>query len=119
MAAPTKPTPTPVLENFYNLKKACEQLGLSDPEDPEDKTGQKWLRDGVNREINPFPCTPMAGRLMFSDSHLIAITRMAAEEKIRRGPPRPISATRRASNARRRKATQQNADAEARDTNAA
>ena len=69
MATP-KATPTkPVLENFYNVKAATVRLGLA-TEDEDDKTGQKWLRDGVNDKTDPFPCTRMAGQLMFSDSHL-------------------------------------------------
>lgn len=72
MAAPTKPKP--VLEKHYNLKAATEHLGLSDPEDPNDMGGQKWLRDGVNQAENPFPHSRLAGRLVFTESHLIEIS---------------------------------------------
>lgn len=73
MAAPTKPTP--VLEPHYNVKQACERLGLSDPNDPDDKRGQKWLRDGVNQEIDPFPCSRMARQLLFTEADLVEIAR--------------------------------------------
>lgn len=72
MAAPTKPKP--VLEHYYGVKQACDRLGLSDPDDPEDKRGQKWLRDGVNKL--GFPHHRMAGQLKFSDSNLAAIADM-------------------------------------------
>lgn len=72
MAAPTKPKP--VLEHYYNVKQACDRLGLSDPEDPNDKRGQKWIRDGVN--LHDFPCRRMAGLLRFSDSDLAVIADM-------------------------------------------
>lgn len=68
MAAP----PKPVLENFYNVKQATVRLGLA-TEDEDDKRGQKWLRDGVNDKTDPFPCSRMAGQLMFSDSQLAEI----------------------------------------------
>ncbi|MBH0242072.1 MULTISPECIES: hypothetical protein [Streptomyces] len=73
MAAPTKPTL--VLEKHYNVKQACDRLGLSDPEDPNDKRGQKWLRDGVNQEQDPFPCSRMARQLLFTEADLIEIAR--------------------------------------------
>ncbi|MEU1087697.1 hypothetical protein ABZ401_12855 [Streptomyces sp. NPDC005892] len=72
MAAPTKPKP--VLEHYYNLKQACDRLGLSDPENPDDKRGQKWMRVGVNT-LN-FPCHRMAGQLKFSDSDLAEIAEL-------------------------------------------
>ncbi|MER5678633.1 hypothetical protein ACWGRL_21295 [[Kitasatospora] papulosa] len=73
MAAPTKPTP--VLEPHYNVKQACDRLGLSDPKDPDDKRGQKWLRDGVNQEQDPFPCSRMARQLLFTEADLVEIAR--------------------------------------------
>jgi hypothetical protein len=89
-----------VLENFHNLKQACERLGLSDPKDPEDKRGQKWLRDGVNRPEDGskgprFPCTRMAGQLKFSDSQLAEIAGYCANKVDgRSGPRRPRRKTR-------------------------
>lgn len=72
MAAPTKPKP--VLEHYYNVKQACDRLGLSDPKDPDDKRGQKWIRDGVNKL--GFPNHRMAGQLLFSDSNLAEIAEL-------------------------------------------
>lgn len=69
MAAPTKP----VLDDFYTVEKAAARLGLCDPDDPEDKRGQSWLRTGVNDKTNPFPCHRLSGQLMFSDSDLAEI----------------------------------------------
>lgn len=66
MPAPTKP----VLENLYSVSEAAIRLGLRDLEDPS-KKGEKWLRDGVNRD--GFPCHRMAGQLMFSDTDLAVI----------------------------------------------
>lgn len=71
--APRK-TPPAVLEGYYGIKRATELLGLSDPEDKEDKTGQKWLRDGVN--LKGWPHARMAGRLVFSDSDLATIAEL-------------------------------------------
>ncbi|MGW0780405.1 hypothetical protein [Streptomyces sp. NPDC002913] len=71
MAAPTKP----VLERYFNVKQACDRLGLSDPADPNDKRGQKWLRDGVNQDTNPFPCSRMARQLLFTEADLAEIAR--------------------------------------------
>ncbi|MFE6127473.1 hypothetical protein ACFQ6Q_04235 [Streptomyces sp. NPDC056437] len=91
------PTPTkPVLENFYNVPAAAVRLGLQDPKDPEDKRGEKWLRDGVNQDIDPFPSTRMAGQLMFSDSHLAEIAGRHENKPEargrRRGPRKPAAA---------------------------
>jgi hypothetical protein len=69
MTAPTKP----LLEHFYTVEKAAARLGLCDPDDPEDKRGQSWLRTGVNDKTNPFPCHRLSGQLMFSDSDLAEI----------------------------------------------
>lgn len=80
MAAPTKP----VLENFYNVKQATVRLGLA-TEDEDDTRGQKWLRDGVNDKADPFPCTRMAGQLMFSDSHLAEIAQRNENKAEARG----------------------------------
>ncbi|MGW1492626.1 hypothetical protein [Streptomyces sp. NPDC002402] len=80
MAVPTKP----VLENFYNVKQATIRLGLA-TDDPDDNTGQKWLRDGVNQKEDPFPCTRMAGQLMFSDSHLAEIAKRHENKPEARG----------------------------------
>jgi hypothetical protein len=75
----------PILENFYNLREAAVRLGLAKKDDPEDLTGQNWLRRGVNRPEDgskgpQFPSIYMAGQLMFSDSHLAAIVQIAATE---------------------------------------
>lgn len=72
--APPKATPR-ALEGFYNVKQATERLGLSDPDNPEDTTGQRWLRDGVNLE--GWPHHRMAGYLMFSDTDLAEIARLS------------------------------------------
>lgn len=71
MAAPTKPKP--VLEKTYNVKQATVLLGLCDPDDPKDNRGQKWLRDGVNQEHDPFPCSRMARQLRFTEADLAEI----------------------------------------------
>lgn len=86
--APQKTTP-PVLEGFHGIKKATELLGLSDPNDPDDKTGQRWLRDGVN--LKGYPHQRMAGYLVFSDSDLIEIARLNRNPATRPGrrPRRP------------------------------
>lgn len=83
--AAQKPTPR-ALEGFHNVKKATELLGLSAPNDPDDKRGQKWLRDGVN--LHGWPCHRMAGQLMFSDSDLAEIADMHANATTRRGRTR-------------------------------
>ncbi|MFF8916928.1 hypothetical protein ACF08M_27315 [Streptomyces sp. NPDC015032] len=71
MAAPRKSNL--VLEAHYDVKAATVLLGLA-TEDPKDKRGQKWLRDGVNQTVAPFPHTRMAGRLVFTESHLAEIS---------------------------------------------
>jgi hypothetical protein len=63
------------LGTFYNVKQATVKLGLA-TENPDDKRGQRWLRDGVNREHNPFPCHRLGGQLMFSESDLAEIAEM-------------------------------------------
>lgn len=80
--APRKTTPR-VLEGYHTIKKATELLGLSDPNDPDDKTGQKWLRDGVN--LKGWPHQYMAGRLVFSDSDLARIAEISRNTPNRRG----------------------------------
>ncbi|WP_371792866.1 hypothetical protein OG285_31480 [Streptomyces sp. NBC_01471] len=71
MSAPRKLEP--ILEAHYNIKAATVRLGLA-TEDAEDKRGQKWLRDGVNRKVDPFPHARMAGQLVFTESHLAEIS---------------------------------------------
>lgn len=88
MATPqAPPSKSPVLENFHNVKQATVRLGLA-TEDPDDKRGQKWLRDGFNRPEDGskgprFPGCYMAGQLMFSDSDLARIA------EIQRNAPPP------------------------------
>lgn len=87
--APRKAAPPSELENFHNTKAATVRLGLA-TDDPEDKRGQKWLRDGVNRPADgskgpKFPCRRMAGQLMFSDSDLAEIAEICHNALDRRG----------------------------------
>ncbi|WP_037616320.1 hypothetical protein [Streptomyces aureus] len=84
---PTQRTaePTPALENFYNVRNAAIRLGLTDPELPDDTTGQSWLRDGYNRPEDgsagrKFPGFYMSRQLMFSTSDLAVITEIARQE---------------------------------------
>lgn len=88
MAAPKASTTDakPVLENYYDLKAATVRLGLSDPNDPEDKRGQKWLRDGVNKL--GWPCHRMARQLKFSDSDLAEIAQINRNKRDGRSGPR-------------------------------
>ena len=82
------PTPTPaepVLGTFYNVRNAAIRLGLTDPSDPDDTTGQRWLRDGFNRPEDgtkgrKFPGLYMGRELMFSDSDLAEIAQIARQE---------------------------------------
>lgn len=71
MTTPRKSNP--VLEAHYNIKAATVLLGLA-TEDPKDKRGQRWLRDGVNQKVDPFPHTRMSGQLVFTESHLAEIS---------------------------------------------
>ena len=75
----------PVLERFYDVKQATVRLGLAS-EDPDDTRGQKWLRDGVNKQ--GWPCRRMASRLMFSDSDLAAIAELSRNKPDGRSRPR-------------------------------
>jgi hypothetical protein len=75
----------PVLENFYNVRAAAIRLGLTDPDNPEDTTGQSWLREGFNRPLDgsngrKFPGRYMGRLLIFSESDLIVIDEIAREE---------------------------------------
>lgn len=81
-----KPTPTKQLEGFYNVKQAAEKLGLNDPTDPDDESGIRWLRDGVNHK--GFPHHRMSGRLVFSDSDLADIAAMHRNASARVGTER-------------------------------
>lgn len=85
----TRSKPT-TLEAFYNVKQATVKLGMATP-DPEDESGQRWLRDGVNRkpEDGPrFPCHRLGRQLMFSESDLAEIAAMHADAPTRTGRPR-------------------------------
>ncbi|MEV6180133.1 hypothetical protein [Streptomyces sp. NPDC052015] len=87
--APLAPTPTtaelPTLQRFYNLRNAAIRLDLTDPDNPEDTTGQRWLRDGFNRPEDgskgrKFPGRYMGRNLVFSESDLAVIAEIALEE---------------------------------------
>ncbi|MET9012261.1 hypothetical protein ABZX74_15285 [Streptomyces olivaceoviridis] len=89
--APVAPTQTqapaelPVLERFYNVRNAAIRLGLTDANDPDDTSGQRWLRDGFNRPADgskgrKFPGRYMGRHLIFSESDLITIDEIAREE---------------------------------------
>lgn len=77
----------PALETFYDVKAATVRLGIA-TEDPQDESGQRWLRDGVNREHNPFPHHRMNRKLMFSESDLQLIAAMHRNAPTRAGRPR-------------------------------
>lgn len=85
--APPAQTPAepPALERFYNLRTAAIRLALTDPDDPDDTTGQRWLRDGFNRPSDgskgrKFPGRRMGRRIIFSESDLAVIDEIAREE---------------------------------------
>ena len=86
----TPPKAPPTLEGFYNVKQATVRLGLA-TESEDDTRGQKWLRDGVNRQHNPFPHRRMAGQLMFSDSDLAQIAEMSRTPATKPGRKRTAS----------------------------
>jgi hypothetical protein len=80
----------PTLETFYNVKQATVRLGLA-TEDPDDESGQRWLRDGVNRQPADgprFPCHRLGRKLMFSESDLAEIAAMHADVPTRAGRSR-------------------------------
>lgn len=89
----TRKTSPPQLEEFYDVKAATVRLGLA-TDDPADERGQRWLRDGVNREIDPFPHHRLGRQLMFSESDLALIAAMHRNAPTRAGRPR--TATKRA-----------------------
>ena len=98
MAAPkASPRPKPALENYYTVGEAAVRLRFKTQKehDAGSTKGERWLRDGVNRENNPFPCHRMNGLLQFSDTDLAEIAAMHRNA--------PDKRTRRTS--RRRKAT--------------
>lgn len=87
--APPAPTQTradlPALGLFYNVRNAAIRLGLTDPMDPDDTTGQRWLRDGFNRPFDgskgrKFPGRYMGRELVFSEFDLAVIAEIALEE---------------------------------------
>lgn len=89
--APAVPTQRPpadesVLENFYTVAEAAIRLKLRDKDDPS-KKGEKFLRDGVNRQ--GWPCHRMAKQLLFSDSDLAAIAELNRNKPDARSGPRP------------------------------
>jgi hypothetical protein len=85
--APTRKTPAePVLERFYTVAQAAVRLGLR-PADDTTTAGEKWLRDGVNKE--GWPCHRMARQLLFSDSDLAQIAELHRNRKDKRTGPRP------------------------------
>ncbi|MFD9630150.1 hypothetical protein [Streptomyces violascens] len=92
MTAPKAPPTRPVLENFYTVAQAAVRLNLREPEDPS-KKGEKWLRDGVNKE--DWPHRRMANQLQFSDSDLAWIANHCLNK------PRAKSGTTRARRRRR------------------
>lgn len=79
-------TPTePGLGPFRNIRNAAIWLGLTDPKDKEDTTGQRWLRDGFNRPLDGskgrrFPGRYMGRELMFTKTELLLIAEIALEE---------------------------------------
>jgi hypothetical protein len=82
---PIQRTAEPVLERFYNVRNAAIRLDLTDPDDPDDTTGQSWLREGFNRPEDgskgrKFPGRYMGRRLIFSESDLAVIDEIAREE---------------------------------------
>lgn len=85
--ARTQKTPAePVLENFWTVAEAAVRLKLRDPKDSS-KKGEKFLRDGVNKE--GWPCHRMARQLLFSDSDLAAIAEIHHNKQDARSRPRP------------------------------
>ncbi|MEH0629878.1 hypothetical protein [Streptomyces stelliscabiei] len=75
----------PALGLFYNVRNAAIRLGLTDPTDPDDTTGQRWLRDGFNRPFDgskgrKFPGRYMGRELIFSEADLAVIDEIAREE---------------------------------------
>lgn len=98
--APTQRTPAePVLGLFYNVRNAAIRLGLTDPTDPDDTTGQRWLRDGFNRPLDggegrKFPGRYMGRELIFSEADLAVIDEIAreeTEERLRAKERMPVS----------------------------
>lgn len=81
-----KPPAEPVLENFYTVAEAAVRLKLRDQDDPT-TTGERWLRDGVNKE--GWPCHRMAKQLLFSDSNLAYIAALHRNLRDSRSGPRP------------------------------
>ncbi|MER7623876.1 hypothetical protein [Streptomyces sp. NPDC126503] len=69
----TRRTAPKTLERVYDIKQAAIALGLADPKKPESLAGQRFLRDGVNREHDPFPHTRINGQLRFTESQLAEI----------------------------------------------
>lgn len=83
------PAEEPVLETFYTVGWAAVRLGLKSEAEHKkgSKVGEKWLRDGVNKE--GWPCHRMAKQLLFSDSNLAEIAELHRNKKDARSGPRP------------------------------
>lgn len=81
--AHTRKTPAEprILENFHTVAEAAVLLGFRDKDDPT-TTGEKVLRDGVNKL--GWPSTRRGRRLMFSDSHLAEIDAILRTRKDKR-----------------------------------
>lgn len=78
---PKTPAKPLVLENFWTVAEAAVRLRFRD-EDDETTTGEKVLRDGVNKL--GWPCHRMGNRLIFSDSDLAYIAGELANRKDKR-----------------------------------
>ena len=77
------------LEPVYDVKQAAIKLGLADPEKPKSQAGERFLRDGVNREHDPFPHVRINGQLKFKESQLAEILeRHVNAPNTRTGRPR-------------------------------
>ncbi|MBB4984953.1 hypothetical protein [Streptomyces nymphaeiformis] len=100
----TRRTTPKTLEPVYTVKEAAWLLKLADETKPEG--GVRFLRDGVNREHDPFPHARINGQLRFSESQLAEIferhinapntrtgrPRMKRRAAKRSSSPRPVAA---------------------------
>lgn len=92
----------PVLENFWTVAEAAVRLRFRDANDPS-TTGEKVLRDGVNKL--GWPCHRMGNRLIFSDSDLAHIANELANRKDKRAGRRSTTSGYRPRRSRTRTAT--------------
>ncbi|MFE7580733.1 hypothetical protein ACFU5Y_04095 [Streptomyces gardneri] len=91
----TRRTTPKTLEPIYNVKQAARKLGLATDHKP--NGGVRFLRDGANRESDPFPCTRMNNELQFSESQLAEIwERYINAPNTRTGRPRKKRVVKRA-----------------------